>query len=493
MPAVTSSAVLRHIQPRWVLDPSGEACRAEPARIAFWRPLQKLLDSIGALFFVEIVLIDQEAVCVAGTGPYSAGIGLTVPPDTALAHSLSSRDCVLIHTPRENAACHDCSLRADCRDHANYSGPLSVAGQVVAAALERAEAVFGVIGQLVGLLFQAGGAPGSAGRRDSAGPGFHGLIGNSAPMAQLRRQILRAAASDSTVLITGETGVGKDLAARAIHAESGRKGAFVPVNCGALPEQLAESELFGYGRGAFSGASPGGRRGLWEAAHGGTLFLDEVGELSPAMQVKLLRALQDGGIRRVGENAVRRFDTRIIAATNRPLAECVREGRMRQDLYYRLKVIPLRVPALRERPEDISLLAQHFLKECCTRNAGRMVATDGDLMHHFMQYAWPGNVRELRNCIEYGVNACEGAAITWAMLADYFEQAEDVPESRPSGEGRTARHGRTASRRGAEDARRVLEECEAEPEACGKGWAKREAARRLGVSLATLYRLLRRE
>ena len=119
MPAVTSSAVLRHIQPRWVLDPSGEACRAEPARIAFWRPLQKLLDSIGALFFVEIVLIDQEAVCVAGTGPYSAGIGLTVPPDTALAHSLSSRDCVLIHTPRENAACHDCSLRADCRDHAN--------------------------------------------------------------------------------------------------------------------------------------------------------------------------------------------------------------------------------------------------------------------------------------------------------------------------------------------------------------------------------------
>ena len=345
MPAVTSSAVLRHIQPRWVLDPSGEACRAEPARIAFWRPLQKLLDSIGALFFVEIVLIDQEAVCVAGTGPYSAGIGLTVPPDTALAHSLSSRDCVLIHTPRENAACHDCSLRADCRDHANYSGPLSVAGQVVAAAqivafdtfqksalLERAEAVFGVIGQLVGLLFQAGGAPGSAGRRDSAGPGFHGLIGNSAPMAQLRRQILRAAASDSTVLITGETGVGKDLAARAIHAESGRKGAFVPVNCGALPEQLAESELFGYGRGAFSGASPGGRRGLWEAAHGGTLFLDEVGELSPAMQVKLLRALQDGGIRRVGENAVRRFDTRIIAATNRPLAECVREGRMRQDL-----------------------------------------------------------------------------------------------------------------------------------------------------------------
>ena len=506
MPAVTSSAVLRHIQPRWVLDPSGEACRAEPARIAFWRPLQKLLDSIGALFFVEIVLIDQEAVCVAGTGPYSAGIGLTVPPDTALAHSLSSRDCVLIHTPRENAACHDCSLRADCRDHANYSGPLSVAGQVVAAAqivafdtfqksalLERAEAVFGVIGQLVGLLFQAGGAPGSAGRRDSAGPGFHGLIGNSAPMAQLRRQILRAAASDSTVLITGETGVGKDLAARAIHAESGRKGAFVPVNCGALPEQLAESELFGYGRGAFSGASPGGRRGLWEAAHGGTLFLDEVGELSPAMQVKLLRALQDGGIRRVGENAVRRFDTRIIAATNRPLAECVREGRMRQDLYYRLKVIPLRVPALRERPEDISLLAQHFLKECCTRNAGRMVATDGDLMHHFMQYAWPGNVRELRNCIEYGVNACEGAAITWAMLADYFEQAEDVPESRPSGEGRTARHGRTASRRGAEDARRVLEECEAEPEACGKGWAKREAARRRGVSLATLYRLLRRE
>ena len=267
---------------------------------------------------------------MAGTGPYGAGIGLTVPPDTALAHSLSSRDCVLIHTPRENAACHDCSLRDDCRDHANYSGPLSVAGQVVAAAqivafdtfqksalLERAEAVFGVIEQLVGLLFQPGGLPGSAGRAEPSGPGFHGLIGNSAPMAQLRRQILRAAASDSTVLITGETGTGKDLTARAIHAESGRKGAFVAINCGALPEQLAESELFGYGRGAFSGAAPGGKQGLWEAAHGGTLFLDEIGELAPAMQVKLLRALQDGDIRRVGENTVRRFNTRIIAATNR--------------------------------------------------------------------------------------------------------------------------------------------------------------------------------
>lgn len=514
MTARPSPSVLHHIQPRWVLDPSGRDRRAEPERIGFWQPLQKLLDSIGSLFSVEIVLIDQDAVCVAGTGPYAAGIGLTAPPDTALAHSLSSRDCVLIHTPRENAACRGCSLRDECRDHANYSGPLSVAGQVVAAAqivafdtlqksalLERAEAVFGVIGQLVGLLFQSGGLPGIAGRMEAGGPGFHGLIGNSAPMAQLRRQILRAAASDSTVLITGETGTGKDLTARAIHAESGRKGAFVPVNCGALPEQLAESELFGYGRGAFSGASPGGRQGLWEAAHGGTLFLDEVGELSPAMQVKLLRALQDGGIRRVGENAARRFDTRIIAATNRPLAERVREGSMRQDLYYRLKVIPLRVPALRERPEDISLLAQHFLKECCTRNAGRMVAIGAELMHHFMQYAWPGNVRELRNCIEYGVNACEGAAITWTLLADYFDQPEEVPAAPVSGADKTREGGGGTSRPGRrlrsgpgrEDARRTLEECEAEPDARGKGWAKREAARRLGVSLATLYRLLKRE
>ena len=506
MSAVTSAAALQHIQPRWVLDMSGDARRAEPERIAFWRPLQQLLDSIGALFFVEIVLIDQDAVCVAGTGPYSMGIGLTVPSDTVLAHSLSSRDCVLIHTPRENAACHDCSLRDDCRDHANYSGPLSVAGQVVAAVqivafdtlqksalLERAEAVFGVIGQLVGLLFQVGGLPGSAESRASTGPGFHGLIGNSAPMAQLRRQIQRAAASDSTVLITGETGTGKDLTARAIHLESGRKGAFVPVNCGALPEQLAESELFGYGRGAFSGASPGGRRGLWEAAHGGTLFLDEVGELSPSMQVKLLRALQDGGIRRVGENTVRRFDTRIIAATNRPLAERVREGSMRQDLYYRLKVIPIKVPALRERPEDISLLAQYFLKECCKRNAGRIVAIGGDLMHHFMQYSWPGNVRELRNCIEYGVNACEGTAITWSMLTDYFDMAEEENDFALGGSIRQTKRKGTVSRFSSEHARSVLEECEADPEFCGKGWAKREAARRLGVSLATLYRMLRHD
>lgn len=486
------------MQPGWILEGVGESV-PDSERLAFWRPLQGLLDKLSDLFSVEIVVIDQDALCVAGTGPYCAAIGRQAPGDTALAHSLTSRECVLIHTPRESVACHDCSQREDCRDHANYSGPLSIAGEVVGAAqivafdtfqksalLARAEGIFRVLDQLVSLMFQNGYCASNTLKADFAG--FHGLIGTSVSMAQLRRQIIRAAASDSTVLITGETGTGKDLVARAIHAESGRKGAYVPVNCGALPENLAESELFGYGRGAFSGASPGGRVGLWEAAHGGTLFLDEVGELSPAMQVKLLRALQDGGIRRVGENKARHFDTRIIAATNRPLAECVREKRMRADLYYRLKVIPIRVLALRERLEDIGILAQHFLKECCTRNAGRPIAIGDDLIHHFMQYSWPGNVRELRNCIEYGVNACEGGAITWSLLADYFERTDENSLARREEKKR----GRSALRNTV-SARTVLAECEADPQCRGKGEAKREAARRMGVSLATFYRLLQKE
>jgi DNA-binding NtrC family response regulator len=232
----------------------------------------------------------------------------------------------------------------------------------------------------------------------NAPPGF---IAASRPMQELFRLLARAAQSRHPVLITGESGTGKELVARAVHASSGR-GPFVAVNCAALPENLLESELFGHTQGAFTGADRE-KPGLFEAAHTGTLFLDEIAELPLALQPKLLRALEYGEVRRVGANAPRNLDVRVIAATNRVLEEEVTENRFREDLFWRLNVLHLHVPPLRERPADIPLLAEHF---AALASHNGQAATDThlrispDAMATLTAYPWPGNVRELRNAIE---------------------------------------------------------------------------------------------
>jgi transcriptional regulator with PAS, ATPase and Fis domain len=211
------------------------------------------------------------------------------------------------------------------------------------------------------------------------------------------------AQTGSTILITGESGTGKELVAKAIHALSPRREApFVSVNCGAMPEALLESELFGHMKGAFTDAHQN-KKGLFEAAHRGTLFLDEVGATPPAMQVKLLRALQDKRIRRVGGTEEIEVDVRLISATNQPLETLVRDRAFREDLFYRLNVIPVRLPPLRERREDVPLLAQHFL-ERFSREMGKKVARiSSEVMGRLVRYPWPGNVRELENVIERAV------------------------------------------------------------------------------------------
>ncbi|HEX6240432.1 MAG TPA: sigma-54 dependent transcriptional regulator, partial [Polyangiales bacterium] len=229
---------------------------------------------------------------------------------------------------------------------------------------------------------------------------FGELIGDSVEMRRVYAVLERVASSDTTLLIEGETGTGKDVAARSVHAASARKdGPFVPVDCGAIPEGLIESELFGHVRGAFSGAL-GDRRGVFEEAHGGTLFLDEIGEMPLSVQAKLLRALETRSIRRVGSNAERPIDVRIVAATNRSLAAAANAGTFRSDLYYRLAVIELKLPPLRARSEDIPALAQHFFE--------RLSGPGRDLPPAFLQTlttrAFPGNVRELRNFIERSVS-----------------------------------------------------------------------------------------
>ena len=237
--------------------------------------------------------------------------------------------------------------------------------------------------------------------------GLSSLVGRSPAMRELTARLVRVAQSDATVLVQGESGTGKELVARAVHAHSRRKDKpFVPVNCAAISETLLESELFGHAKGAFTGATRA-RRGMFEEADGGTLFIDEVTETSPAFQSKLLRTLQEGEVRRVGESTPVRVDVRIVAATNRDIEEEVREKRFRQDLYYRLNVVTLRVPPLRERLEDVRALADHFLKRANKRSPRPRHLTEAALAH-LMNYSFPGNVRELETLVEQAAALAEG-------------------------------------------------------------------------------------
>jgi two-component system response regulator AtoC len=256
--------------------------------------------------------------------------------------------------------------------------------------------------------------------RRAAAPGeadaFHNLVGASPPMRGVYALLEKAAALDITVLLGGETGTGKELAARAIHYHSARKERrFVPVNCGALPGELVESELFGHARGAFTGAAAA-KPGLFEEAQGGTLFLDEVGELPLPAQVKLNRALQEKEIRRVGDNAPVKVDVRVIAATHRDLREEVKAGRFREDLFYRLHVFPVRLPPLRERAEDVPLLAAHFLQKHARALRRALRGFDAEALRRLAGYPWPGNVRELENTVERAVAVSTGEVVGVADL-----------------------------------------------------------------------------
>ncbi len=235
--------------------------------------------------------------------------------------------------------------------------------------------------------------------------GLNAILGKSRSMIRLKEQIRRVATSTSTVLITGESGTGKELVARAIHTTSNRADKpFIAINCGALPDNLLESELFGYTKGAFSGANPKGKIGKFELADGGVIFLDEIGTLPLYLQVKLLRVLQERQFCRLGSNRLIHLDIRVIAATNDNLYERIDQGHFREDLFYRLNVIPLETPPLRNRPEDMAVLGDFFLHKYCERFGKHLVPMDEAVLDVFKAYGWPGNVREFENAIEYMVN-----------------------------------------------------------------------------------------
>jgi DNA-binding NtrC family response regulator len=307
--------------------------------------------------------------------------------------------------------------------------------------------------------------------------GLEQLTGRSRAIVSVMEQVRHIASTRATVLIEGETGTGKGLVAQAIHQNSGRKTErFVWVNCGALASGVIESELFGHERGAFTGASAL-RRGRFELADGGTIFLDEIGEAPPVVQVKLLRVLQDRSFERVGGGETLKVDVRLIAATNRDLAGEVKGGRFREDLFYRLGVVRVRMPSLRERPEDIPLLVEGFIREFDREHGRRVTGITRGVLDRLMRYPWPGNVRELRNTIEGMVVFAEGRrALGLSDLPDALREVESA------GEKLELRVGMTV----AEAERQLMV---ATLRHCGND--KPRAAAMLGIGLRTLYRKLK--
>jgi two-component system response regulator HydG len=303
--------------------------------------------------------------------------------------------------------------------------------------------------------------------------GLDRIIGRSAAIKDVIERVVRVAPTDASVLITGESGAGKELVARALHLASRRgEEPFVPVNCAAITETLLESELFGHAKGAFTGASRA-RRGLFEEAHGGTLLIDEIAETSPGFQAKLLRVLQDGELRRVGESAPIQVDVRVIAATNQDLRRAIAERRFREDLFYRLAVVPIRIPPLRERREDVPLLAAHFLRRFVSRTSVARTLSPAAVAR-LVEHAWPGNVRELENVIEQAAALAPGEEI----------RAEDVHIEPPSPGPETAG---TLAAAVAEAERRTIEAA-----LLGSGGDLATAARRLRISHTTLWRKMKR-
>lgn len=265
---------------------------------------------------------------------------------------------------------------------------------------------------------------------------FLGIISECREMQKIFGVVERVARTNTTVLILGESGTGKELIARAIHKLSGRSGRLVPVNCGAIPEEILESELFGHEKGSFTGAI-NNKTGRLQMADNGTVFLDEIGEMSPKLQVKLLRFLQERKVEPVGSTKAIDVDARVIAATNKDLREEVKSGRFREDLFYRLQVVPIELPALRRRPADIMVLARHFMA-CACRELGREpLGFSPDAEQRLINYAWPGNIRELENLIERTAILCEGSTLTSLDLPDYvggqgatcqiIECSEEIP------------------------------------------------------------------
>ena len=307
-------------------------------------------------------------------------------------------------------------------------------------------------------------------------------------MQKIFDMIDNIANTKATVLITGESGTGKSLIARAIHKNSNRKdGPFVEVACGALPENLLESELFGHVAGSFTGAT-GNKEGKFQQAHGGTIFLDEIGTASPALQVKLLRVLQESEFEQVGGSKTFKTSARVVLATNEDLELAVSENRFRQDLYYRINVINLLLPSLRERPADVPVLAMHFLKKVCSEEGRDLSGFDAQAIQALREYSWPGNVRELQNIVERAVLLGKGPEIGTHDLPSHIANLTIIPSLQPQATGDSQSDRPLTLKEALEGPERmIILQC-----LQSNNWSRNETADQLGINRTTLYKKMKK-
>ena len=482
-----------------------------------WNPwkntdhLQELAEDLKAFLDVDVTIADCNLMRLAGTGPYEGKVGTLCPPRSAFGRVVRSGKNLFLSTPRKDPICLHCSYRANCPEKAAIDIPILVRDRVVgvigliafdvqqrSVLIERRERILRLGKYLRNIVLsettlepltrKAGSRQISISEAPLSSE-LEGIVGKSDAILRLKSMVRKIASSLSTVLITGESGTGKELVARAIHSLGERKHSpFVPVNCGALPEPLIESELFGYESGAFTGAKRGGKPGMFELAHGGTIFLDEIGEIPPHLQVKLHRVLQERAIMRVGGRQPTELNVRIIAATNRDLRCLSNEGVFRKDLYYRLNVIPLHIPPLRERKVDIIPLTDFFLRKFAAHFNRVPPRLTCELATFFGDYPWPGNVRELENFVEYGMNFCDGEKLNMDTMKPHIQAHEtDFRDRLPSTQ--SVEDPTLSSLLSNTESERLVE---ALREYGYSLQGKRLAASRLGISLATLYRKLKR-
>ena len=460
--------------------------------------IKPCVDVISTFVHTQITVVDEELNRICGTNFYKE-----VPEKFRRKSSVFFQKVLISGYPklvtqvREDPYCEECKSREICTIHAELGYPIDYQGGIIGvigiAATETEEANYLIENQerliefmkYLGILIanqlesveQTEKLEQQLSEVSQATARYH-IMGSSPKMKEMIKMGYTVANSDSTVLLTGESGTGKEEFAKFLHANSQRnKGPMIAVNCGAIPGNLIESELFGYEGGSFTGAKKGGAIGKFELADKGTLFLDEVGELPLMAQTKLLRALQERKIERVGGTKEIPVNIRIVAATNKNLREMVKKGMFREDLYYRLSVIPMEIPPLRERGKDIKELAYYFLRDYNKILHKNIHGFDYQAEMTLETYEWPGNVRELKNVVEFLVNMVQGDLITVGDLPQYMVRREMFVEQR----------GKTLNQMLQNYEKSILESYIKDTK---NREEKMEAAKKLGISQATLYRKL---
>lgn len=460
----------------------------------------KLAEVISEVLRVDVEIVDIDFVRIAGTGRYKSKDFVSIEGENLIyGKVIETRKKQVVENPGFHKLCINCPKKNSCIEKFEYCIPIITDGEVIGViglvcfTEDQKKIIIGKFKEYFDFLDKIADLIAAKAKENyvsflkmhkiSADINMvnnkyyiSSIIGNSRAIEKVKIQAKKIARSNASVLITGESGTGKELFAKAIHFESRRSdGPFIAINCAAIPENLLESELFGYANGAFTGASKSGRIGKFELADGGTIFLDEVGDMPLQFQAKLLRVLQDRAVIPVGSNKIKTIDVRVISATNKKIEEMVRLGLFREDLYYRLNVIPIEIPPLRERKEDIPLLIDYFLKKFCISCGINIPMIDKNALKALTSYSWRGNIRELQNVIEYTFNMMQDESkIELVHLPRNIQNAENKHEN----------------------LNMKLEDIEKQAimkalELYGSNTEnKKYAAKVLGISLSTLYRKL---